>query len=409
MNKKDYNFIENKLNELSLNEIITKEQSTAALSYFEKQIKSDKSIITIFTGIGLLLVALGVITLFAINWSVIPKIIKIMISFIPIIITAILLFFTMKTDNSKMKIYTSIVAPLSILATNSLIAQVFNIQMELYQMFYMSLLMFMPITFILKNYLSILVYSIGAIIYTLYSTYSNYMYIGAVSIIFIPLIIYGIINYRKDKTDKRNTLIWFAISIGMTMFLAKLEILTEYVLPLYFYLIYLITQKLFEEKSILTRLFKVVITIFLLIACAFEDFTLFNKFNFGTDIGVFLLLIGLFIFLSKVYKKPKEYFNFIFVCLFQTEPFLKEGFFILSNLLALILGCYEIVSGTKNDNYKDAMKGIALILYLIFIRFISFDLSFTIKSIIFLVSGISFIVLANVLKKKLGGGKDEQK
>lgn len=409
MNKKDYNFIESKLSELSSKEIITEEQCVSALNYFEKQIKSDKSMITIFTGIGLLLVALGVITLFAINWSLIPKIIKIMISFIPIIITAIMLFFTMKSDSSKMKIYTSIIAPLSILATNSLIAQVFNIQMEIYQMFFISLLMFMPITFILKNYLSILVYSIGAIIYMLCSSYSSYMYVLPVLILFLPLTIYGVINYKKDKLDKRNTLVWLAISIGMTVFISKLEILPEYVLPFYFYLIYLITQKLFEEKSILTKIFKVVITIFLLIACAFEDFTLFNSFNFGIDIGIFLLLIGLFIFLSKAYKKPKEYFNFIFVCLLQAEPLLKGNFFIFSNLLALLLGCYKIVLGTKHEKYKEAMQGIAIILYLIFIRFVNSDLSFTIKSIIFLVSGVSFIVIANILKKKLGGGKDEQK
>lgn len=409
MNKKDYSFIENKLNELSSKEIITEEQCVSALSYFEKQIKSDKSMITIFTGIGLLLVALGVITLFAINWSLIPKIIKIMISFMPIIITAIMLFFTMKNDSNKMKIYTSIIAPLSILATNSLIVQVFNIQMEIYQMFFMSVIMFMPITFILKNYLSIFVYSIGAIIYISCSSYNSYMCIWAASVVLLPLIIYGIINYKKDKSDKRNTLIWLAIFIGMTVFATKLEILREYVLPFYFYLIYLISKTLFEEKSILTKIFKVSTMVFLLIACAFENFHLFNKFTFGIDMGILILLIGVFIFLSKSYKKPKEYFDFIFVCLLQTEPLLKESFFIFSNLLALLLGCYKIVLGTRYEKYKEAMQGIAIILYLIFIRFVNSDLSFTIKSIIFLVSGVSFIVIANILKKKLGGGKDEQK
>ena len=159
MNKKEYKFLENKLFELNENNIISEEQYKNAKDYFNNQTKPGKSIITIFTSIGFLLVALSVITLFAMNWEVISKEFKVIISFIPIVITAIMMFFSMKKEDKQIKLYTSIIAPISILATNSLITQVFHIQTEIYEMFFTSLLMFMPIAFILRNYLSILVYS----------------------------------------------------------------------------------------------------------------------------------------------------------------------------------------------------------------------------------------------------------
>ena len=107
MNKRQYNFLEKKLTELNQNEIISEEQCINAKKYFLKQTKADKSLITIFMSLGFLLVSLGVITLFAINWDTMAKGIKVLISFLPLVITAVMLFFTMKKDDNKLKIYTN--------------------------------------------------------------------------------------------------------------------------------------------------------------------------------------------------------------------------------------------------------------------------------------------------------------
>ena len=98
MNKKQYNFLNKKLVELNENNIISEEQCNDAKNYFLKQTKADKSIITLFMSLGFLLVSLGVITLFAINWDMLSKGIKVLISFLPLVITAIMLFFTMKKE-----------------------------------------------------------------------------------------------------------------------------------------------------------------------------------------------------------------------------------------------------------------------------------------------------------------------
>ena len=332
MKKKQYNFLEKKLTELSQNEIISVEQCSNAKDYFLKQTKADKSLITIFMSLGFLLVSLGVITLFAINWDQLAKGMKVLVSFLPLVVTAIMLFYTMKKDDEKLKVYTSIVAPISILATNSLISQIFHIQSETYELFFTSLLMFMPITFILRNYLSILVYSVGTITYALAASGSMAFSIATTGLISLPLFVYAFINYINNKHDVKNTLMWSAIVCIFTLLLARIEFISGEAIIIYFYLIYLMTRKLFNKECMLNKLLKLVFVIIALIACISSDTVLYvEKMSFGIDAILFTFLSAVFICLTKVYKEPKEWFIFIYICLIQYLGILKnEVLFILN-------------------------------------------------------------------------------
>ena len=411
MNKKQYNFLNKKLVELNENNIISEEQCNDAKNYFLKQTKADKSIITLFMSLGFLLVSLGVITLFAINWDILSKGIKVLISFLPLVITAIMLFFTMKKEDNKLKIYTSIVAPIAILATNSLISQVFHIQTEIHELFFTSLLMFMPITFILRNYLSILVYSVGTIIYAIAASGSMAFAIATTALISLPLFVYAFINYRNNKSDKSNTLMWSTIVCIVTLLLARIEFLAAESLIIYFYLIYLMTRKLFNKECALNKLLKIVFVFFALLACISSDTVLLvDKMIFGIDAILFTFLSAVFIILNKAYKEPKEIFIFTYMFLIQFLGFFGESvLFILINILALIWGIYKIIVGNKTCQYKESKQGLAIVLYLIFVRFMNADLTFGMKSIIFLLSGVGFMFVANMMKKRIGGNENEEK
>lgn len=411
MNKRQYNFLEKKLTELNHNEIISEEQCANAKNYFVKQTKADKSLITIFMSLGFLLVSLGIITLFAINWEHIAKGMKVLISFLPLVITAIMQFFTMKKDDDKLKIYTSIVAPISILATNSLLSQVFHIQTEIYELFFTSLLMFMPIAFILRNYLSILVYSVGTVVYAISATGSISFALVTTGLISLPIFVYEVINYKNNKRDRKNTLMWTAIVCILTLFFIRTEFLSGHAIIIYFYMIYLMTRKLFNEESLLNKLFKLVFVSIVLIACISSDMVLYvEKMTFTIDAIIFTFLSAIFIAFTKVYKEPKEWFIFVYVCLIQYLGILEnEILYILISILALILGCYKIAIGNKNCEYKESKQGLAIVLYLIFIRFMNADLTFAMKSIIFLLSGVAFMFVANMMKKRIGGNEDEEK
>ena len=149
MNKKNQKFLERKLSELVEKNIISPDQFEYAKSYFASSKGSRRNIITILSAIGILLMTLSIITLFAMNWTDIPKEIKVVVSFLPLVLSAIMLFFTMKNEDKKLGLYTSIVSPITIIATNSLLSQVFHIQTEIYEMFFGCMVMFLPIAFIL--------------------------------------------------------------------------------------------------------------------------------------------------------------------------------------------------------------------------------------------------------------------
>ena len=135
-----------------------------------------------------------------------------------------------------------------------------------------------------------------------------------------------------------------------------------------------------------------------------------EKFKFGIDAILFTFLSAVFICLTKVYKEPKEWFIFIYICLIQYLGILKnEVLFILINTLVLIWGIYKIVIGNKKGQYKESKQGLAIILYLIFIRFMNADLTFAMKSVIFLLSGVGFMITANIMKKRIGGNENEEK
>ena len=87
----------------------------------------------------------------------------------------------------------------------------------------------------------------------------------------------------------------------------------------------------------------------------------------------------------------------------------NEILFILINILALVWGIYKIAIGNKNCQYKESKQGLAIILYLIFIRFMNADLTFAMKSVIFLLSGVGFMTTANIMKKRIGGSENEEK
>ena len=411
MNKKEYKFLENKLLELVNNDIISDEQYANAKQYYYNNKKENKSIVTIFGAIGVFLMALSIITLFAINWENISKEIKVMISFVPLVITSVMLYIYMTKKNKKMQLYTSIFSPIAIIATNSLIAQVFHIQTEIYELIFTSLIMFLPIVFILRNYISIIVYGAGTIIYAfaaIDSSISESIALVNIFLIDLPLIIYNIKNYISDRQDGKNTLMWIVNVSLLTLLVFYKEIFRPDVIFIYLYMIYFITQTLFSKNNILNKILSLSFVGYLIISCITPEMvSLAEEIEFGFDTIFITILTGIFIYLSKSYKNPKEYFIFLFIFFLQYTRMEEDILFVIINIITIALGVYKIIIGNQKCFYKEIKQGVFIILLLIFFRFVNSDISFMGKNIMFLIAGTSFIIGANVMKKRIGGEKDE--
>lgn len=412
MNKRERKFLEGKLLELVENDIISRDQMVYANEYFEKYRKSKRSIITILSSIGILLIALSVITLFAINWSNISKGVKVCVSFLPLVITAVLMFYYYKKEDRKLGLYTSIVAPISILATNSLITQVFHIQTEIYEMFFYSLLMFLPIAFKLRNYLSLLVYGVGTIIYScgvIDAGDAETMMLVNSFILALPLVVYNVINYLFNRESSKNILMWTINATLITLFVFSRMWLRPEVLFIYAYLIYLITKTLFKKDNGFNRFLSGLFVFWVMISCIGSYMVSYvPEITFSWDTLIVTLIAAGFFYLSKVYKEPKEYFILIFIGMIQYTQMPEEVVFIFINILTILFGVYKIVLGNKESSYKEVRQGITVILLLIAFRFMNADLGFAEKSVIFLIAGTAFLIGANILKKRIGGNNDEQ-
>lgn len=411
MNKKERKFLNEKLLELTNNNIISKEQYIDATEYFDN-IKGNKSVATIFTAIGIFLFALSIITIFAVNWSIMSKTTKVIISFIPLVITSVMLYISMYKENKKMKLYTSIFAPVAILATNSLLSQIFHIQTEIFELIFTSLLMFLPIAFIIRNYLSIVVYGIGTIIYAFSAVDSSIpesIALLKVFVVALPLIIYNILNYLKNKNDYKNIIMWIMNVILITLLIFVKEIFRGDVFLIYLYMIYFVTQTLFDNNNVLNRSISKLFTFYLLISCITPEMVSYAEYiDFHFDTFIITVLTSLFIYLSKAYKNPKEYFIMLFILFIQYSKLPSELLFILINIIAISLGIYKIITGNQKKSYKETKQGVYIILILISFRFVNSDISFMGKSIIFLIAGTCFMISANIMKKRMGENNNEQ-
>jgi len=410
MNKKEYKFLDLKLLELVDNNIISNEQYINAKCYYNGK-RENKSIATIFSAIGIFLMALSIITLFAINWENISKEIKVIISFIPLIITSVMLYICISKETKKIKLYTSIFAPIAIIATNSLIAQVFHIQTEIYELIFTSLIMFLPIAFILRNYISIIVYGVGTILYSfvaINTSMSENIELLKIFILSVPLIIYNITNYINYREDSKNTVMWIVNVFLVTLFVFYKEIFTGNVLLIYLYTIYVITQTLFGMDNALNKVLSLLFKTYLIVSCISPFMVSYAEYiEFGFDTLFITLIMGIFIYLSKAYKYPKECFVLAFILLVQYTKMSADILFIFINIIAIVLGIYKIITGNQRNSYREIKQGISIILLLILFRFINADMSFMAKSIMFLIAGASFIIGSNVMEKRIGGKEDE--
>ena len=271
--------------------------------------------------------------------------------------------------------------------------------------------MFLPIAFILRNYVSIIVYGVGTIIYTLAvinSSVSENIALLKIFLISLPLIIFNIKNYINDRKDGKNIVMWIVNISLVTLFVFFKKIFRPDVFLIYLYMIYFITQTLFDKDNILNRSLSSLFTGYLIISCT-TPFMVFyaEEIVFGFDTIFITILTAIFIYLSKAYKNPKEYFVFLFILFLQYTRMRADVLFVFINIIAVALGVYKIVIGNQRSSYKEIKQGVFVILLLILFRFINSDISFIGKSIMFLIAGTSFMIGSNVMKKRMGGKNDE--
>ena len=84
--------LKNELSKLIENKVISSEMAEKIEQYYNKPKEKKEVSFALFAVLGSILVGLGIILILAHNWDDLPKIVKIILSFLPLFITRFTLF-----------------------------------------------------------------------------------------------------------------------------------------------------------------------------------------------------------------------------------------------------------------------------------------------------------------------------
>lgn len=417
------------INELVAAKVISVETAASIQNYYNKNKSNNTSrLITAFSVLGALLVGLGIILIIAHNWDNLSRNMKVILSFIPLIIGQIACFYALfkKNTNVAWREASAVFLFLSIGASISLISQIYHIPGNLSSFVFTWMVLVLPIIYLLRSVSTTLLYIIGFTYFAASTSYFNYPselrthYYWLFLISVLPFYF----NYLKNNKSSNFNLFlnWFlviSISIGFGIITNKAEELMFIAYICLMSLFYFIGQiNLFKNESLGKNAWKLIGGLgimFILFIASFKAFWMELRFDhlFGLEMIAILFLTATNIyFLVKKYSvesyknlKPLEV---VFVVFMLVSLLYNQAFFaaVLINLLVFSIGVYTIWKGANQESLVKLNFGLLIIGILIACRFFDTDISFVLRGVMFVLIGFGFFVANYLTLKKIK--KDEE-
>lgn len=397
------------LDELTAAEVISPEVAERIRHYAEQRTQSNSShrLLTVFGALGAILIALGIIVLLAHNWDELPRWIKTIISFLPLLTgqaaCGYLLF--KKGLTSWWGEAAAAFTALSIGAAIAMVHQVYNLPDSSFTSFLsLWLILALPTLYLMRSRATTVLYYIG--IGTLcvlgdreeWTTY--YTSLAAFALI-LPFYIWHIRHQANSAiTYAFHWLTVVFTGIALSILSANLR---DHNPILWFVLlsaIYIMIGK-YLQTSIYYNAYKVAALLCIPICFFIEDFSSFeNNYTLYTTIAIVLfyfLLIAKYYYIDK--KEKTLDLVLVFPLLYIFSIYLVRLY--LYDLVILAFGAYYIWKGFKSERSLVVNYGLSVISVEIAIRFFDSSYPFIIKGIVFILLGIGFFA-ANyfILKQK---------
>jgi len=417
------------LNELLEAKVISAETASQIQEYYKKNnTKTPSRLLAVFGVLGALLIALGIILIIAHNWDNLSKTIKVVLSFIPLLIGQTACFYTLykKEDSNAWREASSIFLFFSIAACISLISQIYHIPGNLASFVFTWMLLALPIIYIMKSGTTALMYIIGFTYFaanTGYFTYPNEMRTHNYWLFLLSIIPFYIF-FLKNKQNSNFLLFlnWFlAISISICLGIVSKsgEELMFIAYLLLFSLFYFIGQiKAFKNQSLGKNAWLIMGSLGLmglLLAASFTEFWEEMAYIELAQIEIIpviiLLAANLFFLGRKIIKtsykniSPFDVIFLVFLLLFLLIDFPSVAG-LLGNLFVLTIGVYAIWKGSQTESLAKLNAGLLIIGVLIACRFFDTELNFVLKGSLFVLVGCGFFVTNYLMLKKMK--KDEK-
>ncbi|MFE3870611.1 DUF2157 domain-containing protein [Flavobacterium sp. ZS1P70] len=156
--------IANELQELLKVNVVTAETAEKIRQYFdEKQEENQNKLSSVFGILGAIFVGLGVILVFAHNWDTLSRLIKTLLSFLPLIIGQLICGYSLlkKSESTAWRESTGVILFFAVGSSISLIAQVYSISGDLNSFLLIWMLLCLPLVYLLKSSIVSLLYLTG--------------------------------------------------------------------------------------------------------------------------------------------------------------------------------------------------------------------------------------------------------
>lgn len=414
------------LPELIENNIISKDIAQDIVQYFDNKKKSSSNkLVMMFALIGTLLVGLGVILLIAHNWDNLPKMLKLFFAFLPILITQGIGMYAIlrKEPNRILNETISILQLFAVGGSISMIAQIYQIQGEVYS--YLLTWSFASILtiFIYNSSFTAILVTFGITIYAMDYGYwafpggEPYYYWLLLGVVFYHL-------YKRQKVSERSN---FIIILGLAITLSITAVFGtissgnhEFLLWSYLLLFSLFVTVSFFDKYIgkpfsyslrYVGYFGIIIMLLILSNDDLWDSFEIEKYSFSilysaNLISIYIIVIVQIIlfFLKKKLDSMKSINYFELIPIISIPLFLLGIYWdlgaILSNIIVLFLGIITIMYGNREDKLLIMNLGMLIISLLIINRFFDTDMTFLQRGLSFIAVGIGFFLTNFIIFKR---------
>ncbi|MBC7642822.1 MAG: DUF2157 domain-containing protein [Flavobacterium sp.] len=412
------------IDNLIIAKVISQETANDMKLYYSKnQGTTQNKLFVIFGIFGAILSGLGVILILAHNWDDLSNFTKSIISFLPLLIGQVFCGYTLiqKPNNLTWREASSVFLFVSIGASISLIAQIYNISGDFDKFLLTWYLLGLPLIYLMHSSTVSLLYLVGITFYCCQTNYFEYPKLQTNFWYFLLLI--GFLPHYylllKKQTESNFTLFhnwFFAISLlvvlGIFAFDQQNWIWVAYISLLAIY--YFIGKNdFFEKQDLKFNSFYIIGklgTIFMLFQFSFNSFwesifrhqtiNLYQNIDFFVALLLSILALSLFIRKNKNFKMQD--FHLVEIVFLINLIFIICGFSMtyLANILVLLIGLTEINRGNKLNNLGILNYGLAIITLLIICRFFDTDFSFAMRGLIFMIVGFGFFLTNYLMLKK---------
>lgn len=407
------------INDLLVNGIIDKETANNIENYIKSMSKiqhasSRNSFLLIIGSIGASLIGLGIILLLAANWHMIPKFTQVALALAPLLVSQLLLLYQVynNKENHSTENILLILNYFGLGTAIALVSRIYHIPGDFDNFLLVWYIAMLPYVYLFKSKTIYFFSAVMLLFWYASSGFENNLGVVGLAMFLSPAI-------YKIKIEKHSSVTKVFI-YNWLMLISTLALINSFeshiILRLLFGALLLNGIKEYYLNDIPNRLnlFRISRFFIIILLGIFSFKYMLNEILHESIVWTWdLILLGLsslgiyFINYKKIDKDNTVYLfigKFLVLSLILSDLIsdsLWIGIYILSNILFIAFGIFEVYQGIQQNKLVKLNYGLLVISAFILVRFFDAFESISMRGILFLLMGTSFLAINMYYGKKL--------